>query len=48
MLREEAPGMPFWLPNGTTLLHLIEAEVQAQLRKRGYEEIVYPRKRTLQ
>src|SRR5919106_1304108 len=39
MLREEAPGMPFWLANGTTLLRLIEAEVQKQLRKRGYEEI---------
>ncbi len=36
MLREEAPGMPFWLPNGTTLLHLIETEVQGQLQKRGY------------
>ena len=34
--------MPFWLPNGTTLLHLIEAEVQRQLRKRGYEEIKTP------
>jgi threonyl-tRNA synthetase len=42
MLREEAPGMPFWLPNGTTLLHLIEAEVQDQLRKRGYREIATP------
>jgi threonyl-tRNA synthetase len=42
MLREEAPGMPFWLPNGTTLLHLIEAEVQDQLRKRGYQEIATP------
>ncbi|HWB70027.1 MAG TPA: threonine--tRNA ligase, partial [Solirubrobacterales bacterium] len=42
MLREEAPGMPFWLPNGTTLLHLIESEVQAQLRKRGYKEIATP------
>jgi threonyl-tRNA synthetase len=42
MLRDEAPGMPFWLPNGTTLLHLIEAEVQAQLRKRGYQEIATP------
>jgi len=42
MLREESPGMPFWLPNGTTLLKLIEAEVQAQLRKRGYEEIATP------
>jgi threonyl-tRNA synthetase len=42
MLREEAPGMPFWLPHGTTLLRLIEAEVQAQLRRRGYEEIATP------
>ncbi|MFI5027701.1 MAG: threonine--tRNA ligase [Solirubrobacterales bacterium] len=42
MLREEAPGMPFWLPNGTTLLHLIEDEVQAQLHKRGYQEIATP------
>jgi threonyl-tRNA synthetase len=42
MLREEAPGMPFWLPNGTTLLHLIEEEVQAQLRTRGYKEIATP------
>ncbi len=42
MLRDEAPGMPFWLPNGTTLLHLIEGEVQKQLRKRGYQEIATP------
>jgi threonyl-tRNA synthetase len=42
MLREEAPGMPFWLSNGTTLLRLIEAEVQKQLRKRGYAEIKTP------
>jgi threonyl-tRNA synthetase len=42
MLREEAPGMPFWLPNGTTLLRLIEDQVQAQLRKRGYKEIATP------
>jgi threonyl-tRNA synthetase len=42
MLREEAPGMPFWLPNGTILLHLIEDQVQAQLRKRGYKEIATP------
>ncbi|HWO16698.1 MAG TPA: threonine--tRNA ligase [Solirubrobacterales bacterium] len=42
MLREEAPGMPFWLSNGTTLLRLIEGEVQEQLRKRGYDEIKTP------
>jgi threonyl-tRNA synthetase len=42
MLRKEAPGMPFWLPNGTTLLHAIEAEVRDQLRKRDYQEIATP------
>ena len=42
-LREESPGMPFWLPNGTVLLRLIEAEVREQLAKRGYEEIKTPR-----
>jgi threonyl-tRNA synthetase len=43
LLRPEAPGMPFWLPNGTLLLRAIEAEVQEQLRKRGYVEIKTPR-----
>jgi threonyl-tRNA synthetase len=41
--REEAPGMPFWLPNGTVLLRLIEREVREQLTKRGYVEIKTPR-----
>jgi threonyl-tRNA synthetase len=41
-LRPESPGMPFWLPQGTVLLRLIEAEVQDQLRKRGYAEIKTP------
>ncbi len=41
--REEAPGMPFWLPQGTVLLRLIEREVRAQLDKRGYVEIKTPR-----
>ena len=40
--RPEAPGMPFWLPNGTVLLRLMEAEVSAQLRKRNYKEIKTP------
>ncbi len=43
MLRPEAPGMPFWLPSGAVLWRTIEAEVQAQLRKRGYVEIKTPR-----
>ena len=43
MLREEAPGMPFWLPQGTVLLGLIEDEVRKQLERRGYEEIETPK-----
>ena len=41
-LRPESPGMPFWLPNGTTLFRLIQGEVDEQLRKRGYQEIRTP------
>jgi threonyl-tRNA synthetase len=41
-LRQEAPGMPFWLPDGTVLLELIETEVRKQLARRGYEEIKTP------
>ncbi len=41
--RPEAPGMPFWLPNGTTLIGLIKAEVREQLRRRGYVEIETPK-----
>ena len=42
MVREESPGMPFWLPDGTVLLRLIEAEVRKQLETRGYAEIKTP------
>ncbi len=42
-LREESPGMPFWLPNGTVLLRLIEGEVRAQLANGDYDEIKTPR-----
>jgi threonyl-tRNA synthetase len=42
LLRPEAPGMPFWLPNGTVLLRQIEAEVRGQLDRRGYVEIKTP------
>ncbi|HET8976191.1 MAG TPA: threonine--tRNA ligase [Solirubrobacterales bacterium] len=41
-LRPEAPGMPFWLPDGSVLLELVGGEVREQLRKRGYEEIRTP------
>jgi threonyl-tRNA synthetase len=42
MFRPEAPGMPFWLPDGTVLLDTIQSEVRAQLSKRGYVEIKTP------
>jgi threonyl-tRNA synthetase len=42
LFREEAPGMPFWLPDGTVLLRGIENEVRAQLDKRGWVEIKAP------
>jgi threonyl-tRNA synthetase len=42
MLSGEAPGMPFWLPQGMVLLRLIEREVRVQLERRGYVEITTP------
>jgi threonyl-tRNA synthetase len=42
MLSGEAPGMPFWLPQGTVLLRLMEREVRGQLERRGYSEIKTP------
>jgi threonyl-tRNA synthetase len=42
LLRTEAPGMPFWLPDGTVLLRNIEGEVRRQLDRRGWSEIKTP------
>ena len=39
---DQSPGMPFWLDQGTVLLKLIRARVDAQLAKRGYVEIRTP------
>src|SRR5215213_2682583 len=41
-LLPDAPGMPFWLPNGTVLLRLVEREVRRQLDRGGYVEIKTP------
>jgi threonyl-tRNA synthetase len=41
-LRPEAPGMPFWLPQGTVLLRLVEREVRRHLDRGGYVEIKTP------
>ena len=42
MFRDESPGMPFWLPQGTVLLDLIEEQVREQLDKHGYVRIDTP------
>ena len=38
----EAPGMPFWLPQGTVLLRAHRGEVREQLDAAGYVEIRTP------
>src|SRR4051795_4542249 len=43
LLREESPGMPFWLPGGMVLQNEIRGAVREQLNKRGYVEINTPR-----
>ena len=40
--QEEAPGMPFWHPNGKTIFTQIENYLREQQLKRGYQEIHTP------
>src|SRR4029079_16253187 len=42
MFSEESPGRPFWLPQGTVRLDLIQAQVREQLDKHGYVRIETP------
>ena len=42
LLREESPGMPFWLPPGVAVQSEVEGAVREQLDKRGYREIKTP------
>jgi threonyl-tRNA synthetase len=42
LLKPEAPGMPFFLPNGVTVINELQRVVREQLAKRGYEEIRTP------
>jgi threonyl-tRNA synthetase len=42
MLREESPGMPFYLPNGVTVVNEIQRVVREQLLRRDYQEIRTP------
>jgi threonyl-tRNA synthetase len=41
-LLPDAPGMPFWLPEGTVLLELVQREVRRHLDAGGYSEIKTP------
>jgi len=40
--QEEAPGMPFWHPNGKTIFTQIENYLREQQLKRGYQEVHTP------
>jgi len=40
--QEEAPGMPFWHPNGKTIFTQIENYLREQQLQRGYQEIHTP------
>jgi threonyl-tRNA synthetase len=42
LLRQESPGMPFYLPNGMVVVNEIESAVREQLDRRGYLEIRTP------
>ncbi|WP_054026091.1 threonine--tRNA ligase [Bacillus sp. FJAT-28004] len=42
MFSEEAPGMPFYLPNGMTVRTELESLIREQQRQRDYEEVRTP------
>ena len=42
LLRQESPGMPFFLPNGMVVINKIQELVREQLVRRGYVEIRTP------
>ncbi len=42
LFAEEAPGMPFYLPNGAIVRNELETLSRAYLRKYGYEEVRTP------
>jgi threonyl-tRNA synthetase len=39
---ERAPGQPFWLPKGIRVIRAMEALLQGELERRGYQEISSP------
>ncbi|MBW7462263.1 threonine--tRNA ligase, partial [Paenibacillus sepulcri] len=42
MFSEEAPGMPFYLPNGMIIRNELEEFSRRQQRQEGYEEVRTP------
>jgi len=42
MFHPTAPGMPYWLPNGTTMYHELVDFWRTEHRREGYQEIVTP------
>jgi len=42
MFTEQAPGFPFWLPNGMVIVRELEKFVTEHLRKAGYVEVRTP------
>ena len=42
VLREEAPGMPFYLPNGMIVVNEIQRVLREHIERRGYDEIRTP------
>ncbi len=42
LFRPEAPGMPFWLPNGMVVINQITELVRESLGRSGYQEIKTP------
>jgi threonyl-tRNA synthetase len=42
LLREESPGMPFYLPNGMIVVNEIQRVLREHIGRRGYDEIRTP------
>jgi threonyl-tRNA synthetase len=42
LLREESPGMPFYLPNGMVVVNEIQRVLRERIGRRGYDEIRTP------
>jgi threonyl-tRNA synthetase len=42
MIHEWSPGVPFWLPKGTTLYHTLQEKLRRLLSRNGYVEVKAP------